>query len=36
MDWTEDAELHKRHIKWKKEVELELGSSLSLCAQMGR
>ena len=29
MDWTEDAELHKRYIKWKEEVELELGSSLS-------
>ena len=28
MDWTEDAELHKRYIEWK-EVELELGSSLS-------
>ena len=29
MDWTEDAELHKRYIKWREEVELELGSSLS-------
>ena len=29
MDWTEDAELHKRYIKWKEEVELELGSPLS-------
>ena len=29
MDWTEDAELHKRYVKWRKEVELELGSSLS-------
>ena len=29
MDWTEDAELHKKYIKWKEEVELELGSSLS-------
>ena len=29
MDWTEDAELHKRYIEWKEEVELELGSSLS-------
>ena len=29
MDLTEDAELHKRYIKWKEEVELELGSSLS-------
>ena len=28
MDWTEDAELHKRYIEWKEEVELELGSSL--------
>ena len=29
MDWTEDAELHKRHVEWRDEVELELGSSLS-------
>ena len=29
MDWTEDAELHKRYIEWKEEVELELGSYLS-------
>ena len=29
MDWTEDAELHKRYVKWREEVELELGSSLS-------
>ena len=29
MDWTEDAELHKRHVEWRGEVELELGSSLS-------
>ena len=29
MDWTEDAELHKRYVEWKEEVELELGSSLS-------
>ena len=29
MDWTEDAELHKRYIEWKEEVGLELGSSLS-------
>ena len=29
MDWTEDAELHKRYIEWKEEVELELGSTLS-------
>ena len=28
MDWTEDAELHKRYVEWKEEVELELGSSL--------
>ena len=28
-DWTEDAELHKRYVEWKEEVELELGSSLS-------
>ena len=29
VDWTGDAELHKRYIKWKEEIELELGSSLS-------
>ena len=29
MDWTEDAELHKRYVKLREEVELELGSSLS-------
>ena len=29
MDWTEDAELHKRYIEWREEVELESGSSLS-------
>ena len=29
MDWTEDAELHKRYVEWKEEVELELGSTLS-------
>ena len=29
MDWTEDAELLKRYVKWREEVELELGSSLS-------
>ena len=29
MDWSEDAELHKRYIEWKEEVELELGSLLS-------
>ena len=28
MDWTEDAELHKRYVEWREEVELELGSSL--------
>ena len=28
MDWTEDAELHKRYVEWKEEVELELESSL--------
>ena len=22
MDWTEDAELHKRYMEWKEEVEL--------------
>ena len=29
MDWTEGAELHKRYVEWREEVELELGSSLS-------
>ena len=29
MDWTEDAELHKKYVEWREEVELELGSSLS-------
>ena len=29
MDWTEDAELHKRYVEWKEEVELELGLTLS-------
>ena len=29
LDWTEDAELHKRYVEWREEVELELGSSLS-------
>ena len=29
MNWTEDAELHKRYVKWREEVELELESSLS-------
>ena len=29
MDWTEDAELHKRYVEWREEVELESGSSLS-------
>ena len=29
MDWTKDAELQKRYVEWKEEVELELGSSLS-------
>ena len=29
MDWTEDAELHKRYVEWREDVELELGSSLS-------
>ena len=29
MNWTEDAELHKRYVEWKEEVELELESSLS-------
>ena len=29
MDWTEDAEIHKRYMEWKEEVELEIGSTLS-------
>ena len=29
MDWTADAELHKRYVERKEEVELELRSSLS-------
>ena len=29
IDRTEDAELHKRCVEWREEVELELGSSLS-------
>ena len=29
MDWTEDAELHKRYMEWKEEVELKIGSTLS-------
>ena len=29
MDQTEDAELHKRYVEWREEVELELESSLS-------
>ena len=29
MDWTGDAELHKRYVEWKEEVELESGYSLS-------
>ena len=29
MDWTEDAELDKRYVEWREEVELELGPSLS-------
>ena len=29
MNRTEDAELHKRYVEWREEVELELGSSLS-------
>ena len=28
MDWTEDAELHKRYVEWKEKVELELGLTL--------
>ena len=24
MDWTEDAELHKRYVEWREEVELEI------------
>ena len=29
MDWTEDAELNKRYVKWREKVELQLGSFLS-------
>ena len=29
MDWTEDAELLKRYMEWKEEVELKIGSTLS-------
>ena len=29
MNWTEDAELHKRYVEWREEIELELASSLS-------
>ena len=29
VDWTEDAELQKRYVKVRDEVDLELGSSLS-------
>ena len=29
MDLAEDAELHKKYVEWKEEIELELGSSLS-------
>ena len=29
VGWTEDAELYKRYVEWRDEVELELGSSLS-------
>ena len=29
LDWTEYAELHRRYVDWKEEVELDLGSSLS-------
>ena len=29
MDWTEDAELHKRYVEWREDVELEIGSTLS-------
>ena len=28
MDWTEVAELHKRYVEWREEVESELGSFL--------
>ena len=28
MGLTEDAELHKRYVEWKEEVELEFGSTL--------
>ena len=29
MDLTKDAELHKRYVEWREEVELELASFLS-------
>ena len=29
VDWTEDAELHKRYMEWEEEVKLEIGSTLS-------
>ena len=29
MDWNEDAELQKRYVEWREEVELELGSTFS-------
>ena len=29
MDWTEDAELHKRYTDWRQEVQLILETILS-------
>ena len=29
MDWTEDAELHKRYTDWRQEVQLILETYLS-------
>ena len=29
MDWTEDAELHKRYTEWRQEVQLILETILS-------
>ena len=29
MDWTKDAELHKRYIDWRQEVQLILETILS-------
>ena len=31
MDWTEDAELHKRYTDWRQEVQLILRDNLIKC-----